>query len=409
MTAEHTTESGLVLVEHRAAEVPNGNVPPESDPGTVGPPTATPGDPHGVAWVPTAAWSGWPAEWATPLWNGALECLVDVAWNCLDVNASVLSVMPPYLVGASSSTQASWLTNPDPDIYTGWIEFAKSLMWDFQTGEAFVLATARYDNGNGWPARFHVVPPWTVSAEIGRDGLRHYKIGNVDPGPDLLHIPYNSTVGDARGHGPLEAGRARLVAASVLQRYASTLAQGGGVPTFVITHPEELDASQASDLQKAWWTSRIANLGLPAVLSGGIDIKTLSFSPTDMALVDLAQWNETRIAALLGVPPHIIALPQGHDSLTYSTALSAREQHWQIGLKPKASRVMEALSGWLLPRGTTVEVNRDEYLRPGPLERAQTLEILLRTNVISLAEAQEQERYGGAAAPAPPLTSGVLK
>lgn len=407
--SERTTGSGLVLVEKRAAEVPNGNVPPDSDPGTVGPPTAVPGDPHGV-YIKPSAWSGWPDEWATPLWGGsAMEYLVDTAWCCLDINASVVASMPAYLVGASASTQASWMTNPDPDLYTGWTEFSKQLMWDFQMGEAFVLATARYDNGNGWPARFHVVPPWMVSAEIKADGLRHYKIGNHDPGPDLLHLRYKSTTGDARGHGALEAGRSRLVAAAVLQRYAATLAQGGGVPTFVITHPEELDATQAKDLQQAWWESRIASLGLPAVFSGGIDIKTLSFSPKDMMLLELAQWNETRIAVLLGVPPAIVALPSNSDSLTYSTALSAREQHWQIGLKPKVAPVMEALSGWLLPRGVAVELNRDEYLRPGPLERAQTLEILLRSNVISLAEAQEQERLGGAAAPSDTLTSGVLQ
>jgi hypothetical protein len=37
---------------------------------------------------------------------------------------------------------------------------------------------------------------------------------------------------------------------------------------------------------------------------------------------------------------------------------------------------MLALSGWLLPRGTSVELNRDEYVQPGPYERAQTAAIL---------------------------------
>ena len=55
--------------------------------------------------------------------------------------------MPPYLVGASPSLPADWLNNPDPDLYTSWEEFAKQLFWDYQLGEAFVLATARYANG----------------------------------------------------------------------------------------------------------------------------------------------------------------------------------------------------------------------------------------------------------------------
>ena len=39
---------------------------------------------------------------------------------------------------------------------------------------------------------------------------------------------------------------------------------------------------------------------------------------------------------------------------------------------------MAALSGWLLPRGTRVEVNRDAYVQPEPLMRAQTAQILQR-------------------------------
>ena len=36
---------------------------------------------------------------------------------------------------------------------------------------------------------------------------------------------------------------------------------------------------------------------------------------------------------------------------------------------------MAALSAWLLPRGTTVELNRDAYVEAEPLERAQTAQI----------------------------------
>ena len=40
---------------------------------------------------------------------------------------------------------------------------------------------------------------------------------------------------------------------------------------------------------------------------------------------------------------------------------------------------MAALSGWLLPRGHDAsKLNRDAYVQPGPLERAQTWQILIR-------------------------------
>src|SRR5262245_3166749 len=83
-----------------------------TDPNTVGADVATPGDPDGVLLVgdprPQSSlpvirpspWSGWPADWWTPNWQGHLNALTDTAWLCIDLNASLLAAMPPYLVGA---------------------------------------------------------------------------------------------------------------------------------------------------------------------------------------------------------------------------------------------------------------------------------------------------------------------
>jgi HK97 family phage portal protein len=418
---EHTTAGGLI-VETRAIDwTPNANDPLEHPPASVGPPTAAPGDPHGVELVggPLAAartpvppvvmpWSGWPADWMTPNWYGRVETLTDTAWMCLDLNASALGTMPPYLVNAAQSLNADWINNPDPAQYASWPEFAKSLFWNFQLGEAFVLATARYDNGTGWPARFHVVEPWMVEVDFTATGTRRYKIGGKDVSADMLHIRYTSRVGDAHGHGPLEAGAARLLAANALARYASQLATAGGVPPAVLKHPGNLDKTQADDLKANWLESRMSAMGLPAVLSGGVEFEVLGVSPKDMAFVDLAQWNESRIAVLLQVPPFIAGLPSGGDSMTYANVSSIFDYWWRVGLKTKASLVMQALSGWALPRGTAVELNRDELVRPGPYERAQTWQILSTIGVLDADEIREIERYN-VAGPSATLTSGVLQ
>jgi HK97 family phage portal protein len=368
-------------------EIPNGNDPATAAPGTVGPPSATPGDPHGVLisgdpappWLPPtirpSAWAGWPADWATPNWDGSrVAQLTDTAWACLDKNSSALATMPPYLVGAAPSLNADWLVNPDPDIYTSVEEFLRQLFWDYQAvGEAFVLATARYSTDK--PARFRVLPPWTVNVEMDA-GRRFYSVGNVDKTEDMLHVRYQSTTTDAHGHGPLEVGNARLVAAQVLARYATSLAANGGVPPSVLEHPEELTPAQAAALKADWVTARLSSIGEPAVLSGGVQWKPTQVNPRDMALLELSQFNESRIAILLGVPPFLVGLPAGGDSMTYANVQSIYDYHWRGGLRPIAQTVMAALSGWLLPRGTRVELNRDEYVQPGPLERAQTAQIL---------------------------------
>jgi len=392
---------------------PNDNLPAEVPPGTVGP-ESDPGDqfgigmtvPPGLAVPPPQPWAGWPAEWAVPNWWGRVEAFTDTAWAGLDLNSSVLAAMPPYLVTLTQSPNADWITNPNPDYYSSWFEFMKQYAWDYQMGEAFILATARY--ATGWPARFHVVPPWTVNVELGGDGLRRYSIGEIDVTADILHVPYCCTCSDARGHGPLEAGGARLVAANMLVRYATQLARSGAIPNSVLVHPQKLNNAQAEDLQAHWVNARMSSLGLPAVLSGGLDFKTLSFSPKDAAMIELSQYTDSRIAVLLGIPPFLLGLPSGGDSLTYNTAVMLREQHWQGGLKPRATALMQALSTWALPRGTTVELNRDEYVRPPLLERAQAYQLLISLGVMSADQVAEIERTT-LAAPTATLSSGVLQ
>jgi HK97 family phage portal protein len=335
-----------------------------------------------------------------------LASLTDTAWACLDLNSSVLASMPPYLVDPAATLNADWLNNPDPDVYTCWEEFARQVFWDYQAvGEVFVVVTARYSSG--WPARFHVVPPWAVTIEVV-GGLRQYEIGSVQVPPgDMLHIRYMSSTVDPHGHGPLEVGAGRLVAGQVLARYGMYVAAQGGVLSSILTHPDELTADQAGALQQQWIDARNANLGAPAVLSGGVSWETVQLNPEQMALVDLSKWNESRVAVLLGVPPFLVGLPSGGDSMTYSNVVSLFDYHWRASLRPKAAAVMGALSGWALPRGTQVELNRDAYIQPDPYTRAQTEQIYAALGVLSVDEIRAVERFDQIAAA--PIYQGVLK
>jgi HK97 family phage portal protein len=390
-------------------ETPNANDPATVQPATVGPPTATAGDPHGVTIEPVDvapptgppiitpdSWSGWPSGWSPPNWSGTIQSLTDTAWMCVDLNTSILSTMDPYLVDASPSLDSGWLTNPDPDHYVSWADFAKQLWWDYYLGEAFVLCTARYQTG--WPARFHVVPPWYVSISL-QDGLRRYMIGALDVTADILHIRYQATIIDLHGHGPLEVGAGKLIAGELLSRYATGLVSQGGIPASVLEVPESLNPSQAGMLRDQWVQARISNLGEPAVLSGGATWKPTQMNPRDMALTDLQAWNDARIALLLGVPPILVGLPSGSDPQTYKNVTMLFAYHWRAHLRPKAETVMDALSGWALPRSTTVELDTDSYVAPEPLERAQTYQIYNQIRddpagppVMTVAQIQDAER-----------------
>ena len=279
--------------------------------------------------------------------------------------------MPPYATqGDGVVPSPTWLANPDPDIYESWDEFAKQLWWDYQMGEAFVICTARY--ADGYPARFHVLEPWLVDVEMGSDGRRQYRIGidrsRARPAPHPLQVdaprpPTASARSTPAGPAWSPPG--------LLQRYASRVIESGGVPYYVIKHPEELTGKQVTDLQTQWWESRMNSLGMPAILSGGIEIEQLQISPEDMALLDLSQYTDSRIAVLLGVPPFLVGLPSGGDSMTYSNVTSLFDYHW------RARAASEGLAGRPRPvavgaptghrhRGQPRRVRAARPVHPGP-------------------------------------------
>jgi phage portal protein BeeE len=134
-----------------------------------------------------------------------------------------------------------------------------------------------------------------------------------------------------------------------------------------------------------------------------------SVSPRDMALLEIAQFTESRIAQLLGVPPFLAGLPVtgGGDSMTYSNVSQLFDYHDRSALKPFASSVMEALSNWALPRGQAAELNRDEYTRPPFNERAEAWVKLLAAGAVTVEEFRVAERLTGTM-PAQAITGATL-
>jgi hypothetical protein len=340
-------------------------------------------------------WDGWPATWAVPNWDfgSRFNELIDIAWACLDLNSRVLSSMPVYRTRSGRVVESdTWMTNPDPQVYSSWNEFAKQLFWDYQLGEAFVLPMAFYSDG--WPMRFRVVPPALIHVEL-RNGVRRYFLGGAggtDITADVLHIRYKSTSDGTRGVGPLEVAGARMLTAGVLAKYIRETVSIGGVIAQTLETDQELTAEDAEDLLNQWVTTRGQNLGYPPVLDNNVSLKTHKpMSPKDMAMIEVAQFTEGRIADLLGVPRALVGLPTG-DSFTYSNVSSWFDHHDRTTLRPYASSVMASLSYWALPRGQAAELNRDEYSRPSFNERADAWVALKGAGLITTEQFQSAER-----------------
>ncbi len=388
-----------------AGITPNGN--PPGNPPTVGVPDYNPGDPNGLEYIrppvqvrsfPVAVpspWDGWPAEWSTPGWDWGprFNALVDIAWTCIDRSAMVLSAMPVYRMrGGMVMDPKTWMINPDPSIYTCWPEFAKQLFRDFIMGEAFILPIAT--GSDGYPFVFRVIPPWMIQVEMV-GGRRSYRLGTADVTGEILHIRYDSSTDTPRGRGPLEVAGGRQITAGLIEKYTREMVSNGGVPLYTLETAESLTEDDAQDLLNQWIASRRANFGAPPVLDNGATLKPhLSMTPKDMAMIEIAQFTEARIATLLGVPPFIVGLPSG-DSMTYSNVSQLFDQHDRLSLRPIAAHVMGAISGWALPSTQAAELNRDEYSRPDFGARAEAYAKLVPLGVLTVDEVRAAERLQG--------------
>lgn len=380
------TPGGLLVIrDFRSRSLPPRDNPPNSNPplGTVGPNVpAGFGDTH-VNFsatdppVEAQAWAGWPVLWDTPNWGSPTQKLVSTLGTCIDLNTRELASFPVYgMKGVEVTKLPEWSNNPEPEIYSDWVDAAKQVFNTIQsTGEAFLWATGRFADGS--VARWVALNPEFVNVEWA-DGEIHYSLSGETLEPaDVVHIKYQTYPMNLRGIGPLQWAARNVLSAAALEQMGSDLATRGGIPWGVIKHPRHLNSTEATDLQNRWVAAAKSRSGAPAVLSGGIDLETLTISPREMALLDMRIFDETRICAALGVPPYLVGLPQT-EGMTYANVQAIFDFHWRATLRPMANTVASAISYKWLPRGTRLEFNRDEYVRPAMFERAQTYEILNR-------------------------------
>lgn len=378
----------IVIRDYRTRAIPRDSIPNDNDPlGSVGDNVASGfGDTH--AMFPTGmleqsgimpevqAWQGWPTGWDTPMWNGMSPYssrLVSTLWTCIDLNTRQLASFPIYGTrGTETIPLPEWRNNPEPELYSDWTEFAKQAFNTFQSqGEIILWCTGRYaDTSGGFPARFVVLNPQLVNIEW-RDGVIDYSLGSerLDR-RDVCHIKYQSYPTNIRGIGPLEWAARSVISASALERMETDLATRGGIPWAILKSQRKLNGTEAKELQDSWARGAKSRGGAPAVLSGTIDLDVLTISPREMMLLDQRVFDETRIAAALGVPPFLVGLPQP-DGLTYANANSLFDFHYRMTLRVMANAVERAMSAWLLPRGSSFEFNVREYNSPDPATQAQ--------------------------------------
>jgi HK97 family phage portal protein len=237
------------------------------------------------------------------------------------------------------------------------------------------------------------------------------------PVADMIHDRLGLDDADHRlGLSPLRAAIREVSTDAVATRYAERLLGNDARVGTVVSVDKEANLSREEvELMKAEFQEKFGgeNVGSVGFFKGATSVDRLSFSPDELDLAAIHRIPETRICAVLGVPPGLVGVWAGLERNTYSNAVEMREAFYEGTIVPLYIDGQTALTEQLL---RDFGARDDEYLEydVGELrafatdENADAVRIatLYEKGIITLNEARGEAGFdtveGGDESPAKP-------
>jgi HK97 family phage portal protein len=208
---------------------------------------------------------------------------------------------------------------------------------------------------DGAPRELYALRPDRMKAIASANGWAEaydYSVNGQSvrlPRAGVLHLRLFNPLNDYYGLSPFEAA-ARAIdthnAASAWNkamldnsaRPSGALVYAAGEGQLTVEQFERLKAELEQSYQGA------ANAGRPMVLEGGLDWKQMGYSPKDMEFTETKNAAAREIALAFGVPPMLLGIPGDN---TFANFMEANRSFWRQTVLPMASRMAEALTGFL--------------------------------------------------------------
>lgn len=274
-----------------------------------------------------------------------------VANRCIQMNAQQIATMPLEFHGTD---EPSWVSSPDPNWYPNGIGDALHFIVEQLYGWGFSCQYVTDFYASGLPRTWTVLDSSAVSISA-EGGAREYKIGDEPLDPRrVVQIDRNP---GARLHGTsaLRAYAQQAWGLLAAGNQSMTVSQGG-VPQAVLKSARKLTKEQAEALQAQWAAATSSRGGLPPVLPPELEFEVLSINPADLSLLDTQEWNAKALATAFGIPSVLLNMAlQG--GLTYQNPGALGEMWWRFELRNTATRVANAFSAQMLPRGQWVTLD----------------------------------------------------
>lgn len=229
-------------------------------------------------------------------------------------------------------------TQPNP-------EMAADELWEMVTehlslwGNAFL---AKFRNSLGVVSELYPLKPSRVQVGRNERGERYFvldgKTGEPYTEADILHI--RALSGDGLvGYSPIQLARNAIGNAQAQEEFQGSFTAGGGKPSVILRHPNELSPDAARRLKASWDAIK---KGGTAVLEENIAVERWTMPLEDAQFLEQMQFSDLRISQLFRLPASMLGAKSG-DSLTYSTTELQGIQYVTYTLRPLLVRIEGSL------------------------------------------------------------------
>lgn len=204
-------------------------------------------------------------------------------------------------------------------------------------------------------------------------GRLWYRVTDLDgtvgvlPPEDVIHIPSLGFDG-LKSPSPITmALREPVGTALAAEAFTASLFRQGATAEIALISEKPLSSEQIEQLRQGYLAkhSGPTNSRIPLILGGGMDVKTLSITPQDAALLPSRMFTVEEICRIFGVPPWMAGHTDkstsfgtgieqqaiGFTKYTIRPHLVAIEQEFNRRLFPRSSRYFVAFDTTELERG----------------------------------------------------------
>ncbi|HEX4301534.1 MAG TPA: phage portal protein [Rhizomicrobium sp.] len=245
----------------------------------------------------------------------------------------------------------------------------------------------------GWPAAYD----YTVdgrTTRIARDTATGFL--------PVLHTTLFHPLDDYYGLSPVEAAANAIEVHNAGAAWTKALLDNAARPSGALVYRGPDGAPGLTDDQFARLKRELedayqgaGNAGRPMVLEGGLDWKSMSYTPADMDFSTTRDVAAREIALAFGVPPMLLGIPGDN---TYSNYREANLSFWRQTVLPLVGRTTAALTRWLAPRfGDNLRLGFDsDAVDALALERETVWDRLNAATFLSQDEKRAAAGYGPA-------------